>query len=70
MSMPCFRCGECCRLANCCHLTADNTCDIYATRPWFCRVDVVYDRYYSDVMTRDEFYNLNMEWCSKLYGDL
>ncbi len=50
---PCTRCGACCRsvtfipqLAHmawpdgaCRHLTADNLCSIYETRPKLCRVD-------------------------------
>lgn len=58
---PCSKCGECCRHINlipqlsefdrgdgiCIHLSG-NLCDIYEQRPEICRVDVMYQKYYSD----------------------
>lgn len=76
---PCSKCGECCRHINlipqlsefdrgdgiCIHLSG-NLCDIYEQRPEICRVDVMYQKYYSEQYSRDTFYRLNMEVCSKL----
>lgn len=76
---PCSKCGECCRHINlipqlsefdrgdgiCIHLSG-NLCDIYEQRPEICRVDVMYQKYYSEQYSRDTFYRLNMEVCAKL----
>ncbi len=76
---PCSKCGECCRhidkipqLAKfdngqgvCIHLK-NNLCDIYSTRPEICRVDKMYERYFSDKYTKEEFYKLNIMACEEL----
>lgn len=70
MSFNCSKCGLCCKnpmIANVCpeldrgdgvciHLRDDNTCDIYDTRPDYCRIDFSYSNYFSDKMSLDEFY--------------
>lgn len=75
----CSRCGECCghidkvpQLAQfdigngtCIHLH-DNLCSIYLSRPEVCRVDTMYEKYYSNQYTRDEFYRLNEDACTQL----
>lgn len=72
-------CGECCRHINlipqladfdngsgvCIHLK-DNKCDIYLSRPEICRVDVMYEKYYSDKYSREVFYEINRLSCKKL----
>lgn len=76
---PCDQCGECCRhiasipqLAGfdrgngvCVHLCG-NVCDIYERRPEICRVDTMYEKYFSKLYTRESFYRLNWEVCQKL----
>jgi Fe-S-cluster containining protein len=77
LSFPCEMCGECCRRigvaglllefqvddGTCMHLTGDNCCDIYASRPIFCRVDEMYDQFFASEMTREAFYATNKELC-------
>lgn len=78
-SFNCTRCGECCRhidsipqlsefddgSGRCIHLK-NNLCDIYDTRPDICRVDVMYEKIYSDIYSREDFYRLNEEACRQL----
>lgn len=75
----CSKCGECCRhidripqlaafdMGNgtCMYLKA-NRCAIYSSRPEICRVDTMYDRYYSTQYTREEFYRINEEACKQI----
>ena len=42
-----------------------NLCTIYDERPIFCRVDELYEKNLSEVMSREEFYRLNKEVCKK-----
>lgn len=63
---PCSRCGACCRVINCQFLTSDNLCSIYAMRPFLCRVDSVYELYYRDIMTLDEYYYQSELACGSL----
>lgn len=73
----CTRCGQCCKNINmipelykfdrgngtCIHLTENNLCNIYATRPDICNVDKMYSKVYKFQMTRDEYDRINMEGC-------
>ena len=75
----CTMCGECCRhidlipqlsefddgTGTCIHLK-NNLCDIYETRPDICRVDVMYEKTYSTIYSREDFYRLNEEACKQL----
>ncbi|WP_405378540.1 YkgJ family cysteine cluster protein [Phascolarctobacterium sp.] len=75
----CSKCGICCRNINlvpelkqfdlgngvCMHLK-DNVCDIYESRPDICRVDVMYNKKYSILYTREEFYRMNEIVCEML----
>lgn len=76
---PCKRCGLCCRniskipelksfdLGNgVCKFLNDNLCEIYDTRPDICCVDVMYEKNYSLLYTKEEYYKLNMEGCKFL----
>lgn len=38
-------------------------CKIYDHRPIFCQVDGYYDKYLTDKMTREEYYERNREAC-------
>lgn len=50
----------------CKHLKG-NICDIYDRRPDVCRVDVMYEKYFSAVYSRKEFYRLNELVCEELF---
>lgn len=41
-------------------------CTIYYERPEKCNVDKVYERYYKDKMSREQYYELNYEICKQL----
>ncbi len=74
---PCSRCGACCRVAGhipelrhlaredgaCRHLTGENLCAIYETRPPICRVR---DNC-PTVLTEREWYRRNEEACDRLH---
>lgn len=75
---PCEKCGCCCRNigkaefaenmalpdGSCKYLDKkSNLCQIYESRPIFCRVDDFYEKFLSHSMTREEFYKLNKECC-------
>lgn len=46
-----------------------NLCSIYETRPEVCRVDVMYEKYFKDKMSKEEFYRLNYESCKILQAE-
>ena len=55
----------------CRHLLPNNLCAIYETRPWFCRVDGLYDQFMKDKgITREEWYELNHSGCVYLRSQL
>ena len=75
---PCERCGCCCRKigeiqlvkylalqdGSCKYLDKEsNLCKIYSDRPIFCRIDDFYDKFLSQVMTREYFYQQNKLNC-------
>lgn len=75
----CDQCGKCCEkvytsemyryLADDtgrCKYLKDNLCSIYENRPLICRVDEMYESYYKEVMTLEEFYTLNYKACDVL----
>lgn len=80
MKFDCDCCGCCCRslkkvpaLAKydrgdgvCVYLRNDNLCDIYDHRPEICNVDLMYERYFSSVYTREDFYAMNKKICNSL----
>lgn len=76
---PCSQCGECCRHIDgipqlidfdngfgICIYLKDNICTIYENRPEVCRVDVMYEKYYSQEYSCKEFYRLNEMVCEEL----
>lgn len=79
MKFPCSQCGECCRHIDlipeltsfnpgdgvCVHLHG-NLCDIYEDRPEICRVDFIYDKYFSNQLSEEEFFALNLEGCKEI----
>lgn len=41
-------------------------CTIYSERPDKCNIDLTYDLYFKEKMTKEEYYNLNYEMCKRL----
>jgi Fe-S-cluster containining protein len=75
----CDECGECCRNLDkspiyaeldsgngVCKYIEGNLCSIYEDRPLLCRIDESYEAYFKGVMSQEEYYRLNYEWCIKL----
>ena len=77
----CDKCGLCCRnlklsslytrLARgdgVCIYYDENTklCSIYETRPILCNIDKMFYTYFSNKLTKEEYYKLNYEACKKL----
>ena len=71
---PCKRCGECCRHIETAFFVKDmilpnGACKFLdETRPIFCNVDAYYEKYLQTVMSREAFYQKNMEACEKIRG--
>lgn len=75
----CDMCGECCRNLNrspiyndlhdgsgiCKHLK-NNLCSIYINRPLLCRVDDSYTVFFQEILSYDEYINLNYRYCAEL----
>lgn len=76
---PCIRCGTCCRHIDqietlssfdrgdgqCIYLEG-NLCSIYACRPDICNVDKMYELYFKNKFTKEEYYQLNKQGCKKM----
>lgn len=76
----CSRCGLCCQHIDmipelseydsgngkCKYLTKNNLCAIYANRPDICNVDKMYEINFSNEMTKEAFYEKNLEGCRAL----
>ncbi|MGI3476967.1 YkgJ family cysteine cluster protein [Providencia stuartii] len=75
---PCNSCGKCCKKVNastetsfldrgdgvCYHFDEiTNLCSIYETRPLVCRVEDYYRKNLSEILSWDEFVELNMRVC-------
>lgn len=50
----------------CKYLDQDNRCMIYENRPQVCNTDLLYERYYSRFMTREQYDKANSEACEQL----
>lgn len=74
MAFPCNNCGACCRRVKaidprwptrpdgaCVHLTQDNRCAIYVSRPMVCRVDEGKPK----SISIERWYQLNSEACAQ-----
>jgi len=75
----CDKCGECCRnlqMSNiysgldrgdgvCKYLDGD-LCSIYSKRPVECRIDECYEKFFSSIMSKEEYYIKNKEVCDFL----
>ncbi len=75
----CDKCGNCCRhldqseiykdldMGNgTCRYLSGNLCSIYDDRPSLCRIDECYEKFFSEIYTREEYYRLNEEACKRL----
>lgn len=75
----CERCGCCCRNLDksdiyaplnrgdgVCKYLKGNDCSIYKNRPVLCQIDESYERFFSGIITRENFYKINKEMCKKL----
>lgn len=80
-SFPCNQCGECCKRVNLIPQTASldrgdgicmhfdelqKNCKIYTQRPDICRVDRQYEISYKNLMSWNEFVDINVSGCQKL----
>ena len=72
----CKKCGQCCRHLNLselysdldrgdgvCKYLKDNLCSIYSDRPLKCRIDECYEMFFLDLMSRENFYQINHTVC-------
>jgi Fe-S-cluster containining protein len=50
----------------CKHLTKDNRCEIYDHRPLICDTDRLYNLFYINKLSREEYDKLNEEACKEL----
>ncbi len=81
LGFACTKCGACCKsiakIAElkefdkgdgvCSWLNLDtNECQIYAQRPVVCRVDEMFERYFSSIYSKRKFYALNAKACNLL----
>ena len=79
MSFPCNQCALCCmqienitelkdydRGDGVCKFLIDHKCSIYEKRPMICRVDEMFERQFYQYMSKEEYYNLNIEACLEL----
>lgn len=75
----CDKCGECCRSIGgnpiyadldrgdgvCKYLIGD-LCSIYDRRPVLCNIDECYDLYFKDLVSKEEYYERNLNVCEIL----
>lgn len=83
IKFDCKKCGQCCRKiwvtgllkefendkGECIHLTEDNLCDIYDSRPDVCNVEKMFELCFKNTMTYDEYLCENYKVCAKLQKD-
>lgn len=75
----CDHCGCCCRNLDksdiyasldrgdgVCKYLRGNDCSIYDGRPLLCRVDESYERFFSQLMTKEDYYLINKQACKKM----
>ena len=79
-AFPCEQCGCCCIHVDlildiehldrgdgvCIHLTKDNLCRIYGSRPDACNVETQYETKWASIMTREEYHKLSKDSCKAL----
>lgn len=77
----CNKCGLCCKSVGTSSIYADldrgdgtcrffqdetNLCSIYYNRPLRCNIEGYYEKYLKDIMTKEEFFQLNYAACNNL----
>ena len=55
-NFPCDQCGACCKAIGCPDLNEDNTCSIYAKRPYLCNTKKMFYGVHSKTMTKQEYF--------------
>lgn len=79
MKFNCDKCGLCCKNIKLSSLSAEldrgdgickhlrnNLCEIYDERPIYCNVEEYYEKYLSEKVKREEFYEQNRKICELL----
>ncbi|MGD6811639.1 hypothetical protein ACQCT9_02460 [Sutcliffiella horikoshii] len=41
-------------------------CRIYATRPLICRIDEMYEQFFHEQLSKEEYYDINIKACQQL----
>ena len=59
---------EICEDGSCSQLDPGGFCKIYASRPTVCNTDAMYDKYYSNGLTKEQFYELSYKSCEKIHS--
>ena len=49
-----------------CSYLVNNLCAIYKERPMVCNIAEMYSTYFNEVMTENEFIQVNVEACNKI----
>ncbi len=76
----CTKCGLCCKnidkieeleefddgTGRCIYLSDDNLCMIYDRRPDICNVEKMYEKCFKNVMSIEEYEELNYKGCEEL----
>ncbi len=84
MSFPCTKCGQCCKNIDkvkelsyldrgdgtCIKFLEGEGCSIYDSRPILCRIDDGYDRFFSNIITRSNYYKGNADVCNSLQREM
>jgi Fe-S-cluster containining protein len=52
----------------CSQLNPGGFCNVYQTRPVVCNTDSMFEKYWSTVMTKEEYYRDSMASCNKLHA--
>ncbi len=80
MMFECDKCGICCQHIDlipqlkdydsgngrCIHLLSSNLCEIYSNRPEVCNIEKMYELFYRDIISKDEYIQKNKLGCRKL----
>ena len=80
MMIACDRCGICCQHIDlipqlkefdsgngrCVHLSENNLCEIYLDRPDICNVERMYELFFKDNISEEEYVSQNKMGCSEL----
>lgn len=80
MAIDCSHCdAACCKVVGkimkeldrgdcvCKFLTKDNKCAIYEDRPFICNTDKIYEKYFKDKYTKEQWATLNKHACESLH---